>query len=218
MFTTQLARCAAATLLLFMVSKLKWGLAIRRSVWLRACSGITLASNAFTSSRNCAGLFSIFAQPFQSSFLFSCFSRKPHAAQTSTHSNGGLVRLFSSVMAFLSRQSIAFLAASIAGIASTSSLSASPFLLSASVASAEHFSLSRFAMSCSTLVAAEAAVTCRISNSVATFLSSTCAMVVCRSSRSTATLSCTRCMMSRPFSRRPMLKPTLACLPVSIFT
>mmetsp|Transcript_14775 Transcript_14775/g.37898 ORF Transcript_14775/g.37898 Transcript_14775/m.37898 type:complete len:202 (-) Transcript_14775:479-1084(-) len=201
-----------------MVSKLKCGLAMRRSVWLSDASGMMLALKLFTSSRNCGGLFIIFVQPFQSSFRFSFFRRKPHAAQTSTHSAGGFGRLFSSWIADLSKQSMAFLAASIAGMASSSSLSASALIFCASAASAAHFSFSVLAISFSSFASADAMVTCLMSSSVATFLSSTCSIVRCRSSRSTVTSSWTFCMVSRPFSSRSMLEPTLACLSVSILT
>mmetsp|Transcript_60253 Transcript_60253/g.196972 ORF Transcript_60253/g.196972 Transcript_60253/m.196972 type:complete len:217 (-) Transcript_60253:3491-4141(-) len=214
---TQFARFAAATLLPFMVSKLKKGRASKRSTSFNVFSGMTFALKPLTSSMKAAGLFIIFCAAFQSIFFFSFFSKKPQAAQTSTHSPGGLPKPLSSPIEFLSRQFTASPAASMAGRASLSSPSASDCSAAALLAKAVVFASSSSATAFSCAAMAEALDTWSMSTAVAAFFSPTCTMVIFRSSFRPSTLCCTCSMMARPRSKRSQFDATAFCLSINIF-
>mmetsp|Transcript_33252 Transcript_33252/g.87960 ORF Transcript_33252/g.87960 Transcript_33252/m.87960 type:complete len:209 (-) Transcript_33252:9394-10020(-) len=205
MLITQFVRFAAATLLPFIVSKLKNGSARILSTFFRVSSGISLPVKPLTSSMNWLGFAMSFCAVFQSMVFFSFLSRNAQAQATSTHSGGGLPKPFSSPMEFLSRQFTASPAASIAGSASFSSPSASVCSFAATLAIFVVFSSSTLALVFSSAATAKALDTFSMRTAVAAFFSSTWTMVIFKSSFRPSTLFCTCSMMARPLSRRSQL-------------
>mmetsp|Transcript_71764 Transcript_71764/g.200258 ORF Transcript_71764/g.200258 Transcript_71764/m.200258 type:complete len:219 (-) Transcript_71764:2501-3157(-) len=216
MLTTHAAKYAHAMLFVFIPSNEKYSFWRKGFTDVSTCSGMWSASRSLTSCRNAGGLFIMRTLSRQSNFFFAPFIRKAQAAHTSVHSTGGFCMLFSSWISFCFRQSTAFFASFMAGMASSSSLEACSWICAASAARGAHFSSSLLAASCSLAATALAAVTCFIRSSVASFLPSTCCCVACKSSRREVTFSCTSRMISRPAVSLSTSLLTPFCLLVSI--
>mmetsp|Transcript_24071 Transcript_24071/g.52401 ORF Transcript_24071/g.52401 Transcript_24071/m.52401 type:complete len:234 (+) Transcript_24071:4971-5672(+) len=208
MFTTHVQRFAAAADLDAMFSGEKSG----SSTYLR---NIATSSSVISSPRNSdslvlkASTFCIitFARAHVRFLaLYSFSTRIKHALVTLSTPLGGFASPLSSESMFLLRQSTAAPAASIAGLASASSPSASTSILSAFSDSSLAFAASICAASCCTLATSFFSLISSMRTFVAAFFSSTFSRVILRSICNSVTSCDVFRSVDRPTSRRSVCR------------